>query len=186
LIDNGSPRTVAFSGELAVRVDESQYAAGYGPCLDAARRGEKIRVDDLRDEAARWPDYVPPALAAGVLSSLSLPLNVNDRLIGAVNIYSLDSHTFKGAPEESAAALAQYGGVLLSNANIYYQATSMAEQMQQAMSSRAVIEQAKGVLMAQRHCTADEAFDALVRLSQESHRKLRDVATSIIEGLSQA
>ncbi|MFL6241187.1 MAG: GAF and ANTAR domain-containing protein [Actinomycetes bacterium] len=183
LTDNGAPRTAAFSGGLALRVDESQYDAGYGPCLDAARSGEMIVVQDLAAESTRWPDYVPPALAAGIRASISAPLRVDDDVIGALNIYSTTRESFEDEAVRTAATLSRYAGIVLTNADHYYRATSMAEQLQQAMESRAVIEQAKGILMAQRGCSSSAAFDMLVRLSQQSHRKLREIAAALVEGI---
>jgi GAF domain-containing protein len=185
LIDQAAPRTVAFSGELALRVDESQYAAGYGPCLDAARLGVPIVVADLHHED-RWPDYVPAALESGVRASVSVPLRVDDNLIGALNVYSPEAKSLDAKAERTAVELAQHAGAVLTNANNYYRATSLAEQMQTAMQSRAVIEQAKGILMAQRRCGPEEAFDLLVRLSQESRNKLRDVAQGLVDRVIEA
>ncbi len=78
---------MAASGQLAVDVDERQYEAGYGPCLDAVRLGEKVVVTDLAQET-RWPAYVPRALEAGVAASVSIPLPIEDRHIGAMNVYT--------------------------------------------------------------------------------------------------
>jgi GAF domain-containing protein len=186
LTDHGEPRTAAFSGELALRVDESQYSTGQGPCLEAARTGQVITLNDLRADADRWPEYAPPAIEAGVRGSISVPLNVNEQVIGALNIYAVEPNAFEPAMVEGAVALAKYAGIVLSNADNYYRAASMADQLQQAMESRAVIEQAKGILMAQRRCNEVAAFSILVRLSQESHRKLRDVATALVEGVIDA
>src|SRR3954451_581169 len=87
LTENGAPRTAAFSGELALRVDETQYATGHGPCLEAARTGQTIIVGDLRVEANRWPDYSRPAMEAGIRASISAPLRIAESVIGALNIY---------------------------------------------------------------------------------------------------
>ena len=77
--------------------------------------------------------------------------------------------------------MAAYAGIVLNNVGLYFSATSRADQMAEAMRSRAVIEQAKGILMGQRQCNSDEAFSILVRLSQQSHRKLRDVAMALVD-----
>jgi GAF domain-containing protein len=184
MIDEDAPRTVAFSGKVALDVDESQYAAGYGPCLDAAREGVVIIVDDLRTET-RWPDYVPAALEAGVRSSISAPLRVDEQVVGAMNVYSPEPDSGDSEAVRTAVELAQYAGIVLTNADNFYRAANLAEQMQRAMETRAVIEQAKGILMAQRRCTAEDAFGLLVRLSQESHRKLRDVAQALVDGATE-
>jgi GAF domain-containing protein len=159
---------MASSGQLATDVDERQYAAGYGPCLDAVRLGEIVSVPDLAHET-RWPDYVPRALEAGVAASVSVPLPIEDRHIGAMNIYTRQTEIFDDAAIETARTIAGFAAVALVNADRYQKSTTLANQLEEALQSRAVIDQAKGILIAQHHCTADEAFDMLVRLSQHGN-----------------
>jgi GAF domain-containing protein len=181
----GTPVTVASSGALAEAVDERQYAVDAGPCLDAARTGRMLVVSDFATED-RWPEYVPKAREAGVGSSLSVPLLLDDRPIGAFNAYARAARAFDNPKAHRLAEdLAAYAGIVLNNAELYFTATSRADQLAMAMQSRAVIEQAKGILMAGRRCGADEAFDILVRLSQQSHRKLRDVAAALVRETSE-
>jgi GAF domain-containing protein len=179
-VQNGRPATAAFTGQLALDVDESQYQAGYGPCLDAIRLGQMIMVDDQATEP-RWPEYSPKAAEAGVGSSLSVPLSVDDRHGGAFNIYSLRTHAFDATAVEQAQELAGYAAIVLNNAHLYFTTASRAEQMAEAMKSRAVIEQAKGVLMGARHCNAEDAFTILVNLSQDTHVKLHTVAQTVVD-----
>jgi GAF domain-containing protein len=175
--------TAASTAAFANAVDESQYAAGYGPCLEALRTGETVVVEDQETET-RWPRYSPEAAAAGVGSSVSVPLLIEDKHVAALNIYGEAPHAFSRDAVRMAEDLAVYAAVVINNADLYFGATSKAEQMTEAMASRAVIEQAKGVLMGGRRCDADEAFGILVKLSQQSHRKLRDVAQTIIDQIS--
>jgi GAF domain-containing protein len=179
-VQNGQPVTAAFTGTLALTVDESQYDAGYGPCLDAIRLGQTVTVDDQASEP-RWPEYTPKAIEAGIGSSLSVPLTVDDRHGGAFNIYALRPHAFDAAAVMQAEELASYAAIVLNNAHLYFSAASRADQMGEAMRSRAVIEQAKGILMGARNCNADEAFSLLVKLSQDTHRKLHAVAQTIVD-----
>lgn len=179
-VQNGQPTTAAFTGTLALNVDESQYETGYGPCLDAIRLGQTITVDDQTSEP-RWPEYGHKAVEAGIRSSLSVPLKIDDRHGGAFNIYALQPNAFDASAIMQAEELASYAAVVLNNAHLYFTANSRAEQMSEAMKSRAVIEQAKGILMGARHVNADEAFGILVQLSQDSHRKLHAVAQVIVD-----
>jgi transcriptional regulator with GAF, ATPase, and Fis domain len=110
-----------------------------------------------------------------------VPLVVNDRPVGAFNIYSLDPHAFPDDTVNAAEDLALYAAVVLSNAGLYFNASARAEQMTEAMRSRAIIEQAKGMLMVSRRCDADEAFTILVGLSQQTHRKLHVVAQTLVD-----
>jgi GAF domain-containing protein len=180
---NGKPKTVASSGDFAVEVDERQYDADTGPCLQALRQGETVLVDNLVAET-RWPEYTPGAIELGVGSSLSVPLQTAGTTIGAFNAYSLEPHAFDADAQDTAEKLAAYAAVAVNNASLYFTASSRADQMAEAMRSRAVIEQAKGMLMSARHCDADQAFEILVGLSSTSHRKLRDVAQAVVEEMT--
>jgi GAF domain-containing protein len=172
--------TAAHFGAMALAADELQYERGYGPCLDAGRGNVVLRVDDMRTEP-RWPDYAARVVETGVRSSLSVPLPYQGTSIGALNIYSSEVSAF--APAESLDAglqVAEAIAVAVLNADAHAQLTEQARNMRLAMDSRAVIEQAKGVLMAQRHVDADQAFDILREASQRYNRKLRDIAAGIV------
>jgi GAF domain-containing protein len=177
--------TAAHHGELALAADELQYERGYGPCMDAARGGVVLRVDDMRTEE-RWPDYVPRVLGTGVRSSLSLPLPYQGSTIGALDIYSTRPEAF-ASPESLAAGreVAETIAVAIVNADAHWQVSEQARNMRVAMESRAMIEQAKGVLMAQRRVPAEQAFEILREASQRYNRKLRDIATGIVESTQQ-
>ena len=176
----GEPLTMASSGQLASDVDERQYEVGSGPCLEAVRTGELIVVPDLTQEA-RWPGYVLKAIEAGVAASVSIPLPMEDRHIGVMNIYTRQKDVLDDDAIHTASTVAGFAAVALANAYRYEKSELLAAQLAEALQSRAVIDQAKGVLIAQHRCTADEAFDMLVKLSQTSNRKLRDVAAALVE-----
>jgi GAF domain-containing protein len=173
--------TAAHFGQMALDADELQYQEGGGPCMDAGRGGVVLRVDDMRTEQ-RWPDYVPRVLETGVRSSLSVPLPYQGSTIGALNIYSGQPAAF-ASPESLQAGLevAETIAVAVANADAHWQLSEQARNMRLAMESRATIEQAKGVLMAQRHVTAEQAFEILREASQRYNRKLRDIAAGILE-----
>jgi GAF domain-containing protein len=183
LLRNDKAFTAAYHGEMALAADELQYEKGYGPCMDAGRGGVLLRVDDMDDEE-RWPDYVANVRAAtGVRSSLSVPLPYQGISIGALNNYSSKVAAF-ASPESLKAGLevAEVVAVAVANADAHWQLGEHARNMRIAMDSRAVIEQAKGVLMAQRHVDAEQAFEILREASQRYNRKLRDIAQGIVEG----
>jgi GAF domain-containing protein len=178
--------TAAYFGDMALAADELQYERGYGPCMDAGRAGVVIRVDDMRTEQ-RWPDYTPRVLEVGVRSSLSVPLPYQGSTIGALNVYSSVPGAF-AAPESTEAGerVAEAIAVAIANADAHDRLAEQAENMRLAMESRAVIEQAKGVLMAQRGVDADGAFDMLRDASQRYNRKLRDIAAGIVQSTRRA
>ena len=178
--------TAAHSGEMALAADELQYAHGYGPCMDAGRGGVLLRVDDMRTEE-RWPDYMAHVVASTpVLSSLSVPLPYQGASIGALNNYSTVPGAF-ASPESIRAGtdVAEVIAVAVVNADAHAQLFDQARNMRLAMESRATIEQAKGVLMAQRRVDAEQAFEILREASQRYNRKLRDIAFGILESTQQ-
>jgi len=180
LVRDDKAYTAAYSGEMALAADELQYEEGYGPCLDAGRGGVILRVDDMRTEE-RWPHYVPRVLEQGVRSSLSIPLPYQGTSIGALNNYSTVPHAFAGPDSlEAGLDVAEVVAVAVANATAHAELGEQARHMRLAMQSRAVIEQAKGVLMAQRHVDADQAFEILREASQRYNRKLRDIAAGIV------
>ncbi|MGH3264452.1 MAG: GAF and ANTAR domain-containing protein [Trebonia sp.] len=185
LINSEQPCTAAFTGRLARDLDERQFEHGYGPCLDAAHTGETVIVDDMATEP-RWPDFTPAATMAWVRSSLSVGLTVQQRSIGALNLFSTNPGNFDADAAELARTFAGYAAVALANASLYASTAELAAQMGKAMESRAVIEQAKGVIMAQLRCDAATAFDAMVSRSQHTNRKLREIATDVITGATGA
>ena len=186
LVRGDEAYTAAHHGEMSLAADEMQYERGYGPCMDAARGRVILRVDDMKTET-RWPDYAPRVLEVGVRSSLSVPLPYQGASIGALNIYSSQVGSFTGAEATTAATeVAEAVAVAVVNADAHARVMDQAHNMRLAMESRAVIEQAKGVLMAQRGIDADEAFDTLRDASQRYNRKLRDIAAGIIESTRRA
>jgi GAF domain-containing protein len=177
LVDGGQPKTVVFTGQLAVHLDERQYETANGPCLDAAVSGETI-VIDTSDDNTGYPEFASAARRQGVTHGLSIGLPVPQRVVGALNLYASTTEAIRPDTVAQAQASASYAGVTVANAALY---TSTAEQMRTAMQTRSVIEQAKGILM-ERHGYSDYAvFKALSTLSQRSNRKLRDVAAAIVQ-----
>jgi GAF domain-containing protein len=174
--------TAAYHGDMALAADELQYQQGHGPCMDAGRAGVVLRVDDMHTEE-RWPDYVSRVrVDTPVRSSLSVPLPYQGSAIGALNIYSTHPAAF-ATPDSLAAGLevAETIAVAVANADAHSRLGEQARNMRLAMDSRAVIEQAKGVLMAQRQVDADVAFEILREASQRYNRKLRDIAEGIVD-----
>jgi GAF domain-containing protein len=176
---DGMPFTVSSSDNFAAKIDEIQYGADEGPCLDAMRQGATIQVEDLAGER-RWDRYRPHALAHGVASSLSMPLIAAGEVFGAMNLYSPRRAAFSAPIRQHALAFATQCSAALALA--VRQADQIAEhaQLAEAMASRSIIDQAIGILMAQQRCTAQCAFDLLRQASQHRNRRLRDIAVDIV------
>jgi GAF domain-containing protein len=179
LVRGRAAETAAYTGQLALSLDEWQYANGTGPCLEAAAELATVSVPKLaRDE--RWPEWAQHAVTTGVRSSLSVGLPIEERIDGALNLYGLREAAFDDEAVLLAETFAGYAAVALANATLYGVTAKLAQQLQTAMASRAVIEQAKGIIMGRRRCSAEEAFAVLTRISQDSNRKLRDVAAALV------
>ncbi|MFC3688014.1 GAF and ANTAR domain-containing protein [Aquipuribacter hungaricus] len=181
LVEDDRARTVAFTGELAVHLDERQYDRGFGPCLDASRSGRLVQVRDTADET-RYPDFARQAVRAGVTRSISVGLPVPGRAVGGLNLYARSGTGFDEEALAETHAFAAEAAVVLANAALLARTAEQVQQLRQAMASRSVIEQAKGMVMAARGCSEDEAFAELGQLSRRTNRKLRDVAQEVVDG----
>jgi GAF domain-containing protein len=177
---DGKPETIATTDPMIEKIDQVQYDFDSGPCLDAFRTGGVYRIDDTEDEK-RWCEFARAASAHGIHSTLSLPLMADGEGIGALNLYSREVEAFGPAQEAQARRFSEPAAVVVANAHIFWECRRLAENLEAAMGSRAVIEQAKGILMARQGIDADTAFDMLRRASQRENVKLRDVARRLVE-----
>jgi GAF domain-containing protein len=180
----GGATTTAATDALALRCDTAQYDLSNGPCLQAASERTVVVVDDLSDDP-RWPDYGPRAVEAGARSSLSVPLQIA-AVRSALNIYATERAAFDRWAVVVAEALTTYAAIGLANADVFARTSAQVTQLQEAMASRAVIEQAKGMVMLEHGCSAEDAFEALVQQSMTTNRKLRDVARGVVARSQQA
>jgi GAF domain-containing protein len=183
LIRNKKAGTVATTGGMAAPLDELQYEAGYGPCMDAGRDNELKYIEDAASET-RWPRYLPPAREHGLGSSLSIPLPVENYLVGALNLYSQRPAAFEPSSVVLGEALAGHITAALSHAEARREHRTRAENLERAMTTRSVIEQAKGIIMVQRKCTAGDAFDILRQISMAENVRLAEVAAQLVESAS--
>jgi GAF domain-containing protein len=178
LVEN-KPTTFVYTGQLALDLDESQYAEGYGPCLHAARTGEPVEISDARTDS-RWPGYMEQAVARGSLSSLSLPLGSSEHMAAGLNVYAREAEGFDEDGRRTATEFARFAGVAVANMYAYRSAREMADNLEKALQSRAIIDQAKGVLIERHKLTPGQAFELLAQASMRTNRKLRDVADHLV------
>ncbi len=176
--------TVASSDARAERLDETQYEGGAGPCLQALNTGKTVISADTATEA-RWPAYTASAAGDGLRCSMSLPLTASGVTFGAMNVYGFDHPNLFGETEQRQYRLfaAQAAGSLRLATRQAGDTKTLA-QLEEALSSRTVIDQAIGVLVDRHQLSTDQAFALLRQQSQTSHRKLRDVATDLVTGAS--
>jgi GAF domain-containing protein len=178
--EQGKPATVAASDDWAKSLDELQYVEHEGPCIDCWRSGIVLRVRDLADDS-RWPFYGPRAAALGARSSVSLPLAAEGKIVGALNLYATEPDSFDTQSLAIAELLAAHVAMAMQVAAAFFGQRDLSTQLREAMESRAVIEQAKGILMMQHKVSADAAFELLRGASQQSNTKLRDVAQRVVD-----
>jgi GAF domain-containing protein len=147
--------------------------------VEATRTGQEITVVI---PSSVWPHFSEQAGQAGVQSVWSLPLNLRDRTTGALNLYSTTRRSWDDPAAGAARGLARQAAVVLANATTLMTVQLRNQQLQQAVESRDLIGQAKGILMARQSISADEAFDILRRASQRANWKLRDIAADLVAG----
>nr|WP_319802109.1 GAF and ANTAR domain-containing protein [Actinoplanes cyaneus] len=174
------PRTVAFSGDRAPVLDERQYETGRGPCLDAALTGGIISIPDTATDRT-YEAFSAACHRHGVRRVLAVGLPGPQWIIGALNFYGTGDRPFDDEVRAAATLFATRAAVLVANAATYEDSVELTADLEQAMASRAVIEQAKGIVMADKGCTPDEAFRVLATISSRSNVKLREVAQRLVD-----
>jgi GAF domain-containing protein len=184
LIQRKKPVTVASSEEGAVRLDETQYGAGDGPCLFAIRNRVVVHIPDLAKEH-RWPSYTAAALEAGVGSSLSVPLVLEGEAEAGLNLYSTRSKGFSGEDINTVEAYAYHASKALRLAVRISQLAEAKTHLTAALESRTTIDLATGAIMAQNRCNQETAIKILKIASSTRNVKLRDIAASVVASLSQ-
>jgi GAF domain-containing protein len=180
MIVDDKVKTGVFTDEEAVEIDDVQYSTGQGPCLDAFRNLRVNRIESTETDD-RWPAFSAAAAAHGIASTISVPVIARDRAVGALNVYSRRAGAFDDDSEARLSVFANQSAIVLANAQLYWDARTLNENLNQAMRSRATIDQATGILMAQTNLSPEAAFGLLVQASQRENRKLREIALEIVE-----
>ncbi|MGW0536205.1 GAF and ANTAR domain-containing protein [Streptomyces sp. NPDC003032] len=179
-------RTAAASDDMVHRFDQDQYDLGEGPCLATLHSGEAHAITDMRTEE-RFGSFPARAQAHGILSLLALPLTPPGLgTSGVLNLYASEKDAFPPAVRDQAAVFASYAAGALGVAQKIANQTRFSTDLQAALVSRTVIDQALGIIMGQQRCTAERAFQILGRASQNRNMKLRDVAAGLITQVSGA
>ncbi len=182
---SGTPTTVSAAGEIVRRFDEIQYALDEGPCLEAYRTQNAVLVENLAGEA-RWPRFTAAALGHGLSGVVATPLTAHGARLGALNVYTQQGWVFDETSVSTATLFAEQAAIVLANAEAFARVTSAATNLGEALSSREVIDMAKGIVMARRGCDPRAAFDVLRQVSQTEHRKLHDVALALVTEVSRS
>ena len=176
----GKTHTFGKTDQWVLEIDNSQYVAGEGPCLQAIRDGEVHEIVDLRTDD-RWPVFKAAALEAGLRASYSIPLSVRDKTIGALNLYSRSEGPFPEGAKAAVEVVAAQGAIALANAQTLQATKRLVEQLEVAIESRETIGAALGIVMERENVSEQEAFEMLKSASQNTNVKLREVAKMIID-----
>lgn len=176
----GSAGGWVYTGPDSVsRLHREQLQSDTGPVTEAVRYGEARRVDDMAREQ-RWPTACSAMAEAGFGSCLVLPLRTDRNPGGALVVYGKDADAFAGSGHDIALLFAAQGGVAVRNATAYRNCRQLVANLQIALESRAVIEQAKGILVAEQGCDPESAFKELSKMSQNTNRKVREIAAELV------
>jgi GAF domain-containing protein len=178
--DRGGRRDGARTDGDGPGLDRLQLALGEGPIFDAMRTCTPVRVDALRAED-RWPEFCTRAAQMGTGSCLVVPLLLHEDPIGALNLYGDDEGAFDEDAERVGTMFAAQAAVVLANARLHQACVDLTGQLEQALESRAVIDQAKGILMERQGIGPGDAFEALRRRSQAENRKVRELAQELVD-----
>jgi GAF domain-containing protein len=165
-------KTLAATGELPRAADHAQYDLGEGPCLDTLYEQQTVRLSDLNIEK-RWPRFVVRARELGVGSMLSVQLFVDGENLGALNLFSRQPDAFSDESEHVALLFASHAAVAMSGERAR-------GHLQAAVTTRELIGQAQGILIERFKVTSEMAFHMLMLASQNSNRKLRDIAEELV------
>ena len=179
LLEADRPQTVVATDGFVTAVDDIQYGLNEGPCVSAVAQGRTFTSGNLGGEP-QWPHFGPRVGRLGVHSALSLPLVLPGQVLGALNVYAHDRDVFNEHAISMGEAFSPQAAVSVHNAQLLGQAERLVAQLQQALTSRAEIDQALGVMMSRTGVTAQEAFDKLRVQSQTRSVKLTDVAREIL------
>jgi GAF domain-containing protein len=183
LDDKEQPSTIAATDEKTYELDRRQYLLRDGPCMDAAQR-QTVNRWNLHEAEQRWPEFTDLAGELGLHSYLSAGLGLPGRRLGALNLSSRDPDGFSQLDEELISLFTVPAAAAIVVLGRYFEARNLAAQLEQALQSRAVIDHAIGIVMAESRCDADQAFAILSRASNNRNIKLRDLAIEIVMQVS--
>jgi transcriptional regulator with GAF, ATPase, and Fis domain len=176
----GALHLLAASSQETRNVELFQLQRAEGPCLDCYHTGTLVSVSDLSKETARWPQFVPAALAAGFASVHAVPMRLRDTVLGALNLFGTSVGALGADDLDLAQALAHVASVALVQDKASADKDLIVTQLNTALTSRVVIEQAKGVLAQTGQLDMEHAFSALRRYARDHNQRLSDVAAAVV------
>jgi GAF domain-containing protein len=180
LVDRGQVlRNLAVSDPRAALLEELQAEHEEGPCVDAFDDKEPVAADDLSRED-RWPAFSPDAARRDLLAVLASPIPYSEQAVGVVAVFATEPHPWTGAEREAIVAFTELVALLILNAMEATERGRLAAELQVALDSRVVIEQAKGVLVGRHGLTTRQAFERLRRAARDQRRPLAEVSRAVV------
>ena len=176
----GGLRLIASSDERMRLLELFELQGAQGPCLDAFSTGRAVQAN-AADSLARWPVFAPRASGAGFQVMCAVPLRVRTDVIGALNLFRGSDEPFTGAEMEIAQAMAEMAAIGLIQERALRERNLLAAQLQAALNSRVIIEQAKGMIAEYLTMTMDDAFTLLRTYARHNNRKLSDIAGDVVD-----
>jgi transcriptional regulator with GAF, ATPase, and Fis domain len=178
----GDLRVVAASSEAARLLELFQLQNDEGPCLDCFRTGQPVCAADLDAEAQRWPRFAATAVSSGFAAVQALPMRLRDQVIGALNLFRASPGAFDPGDVRIGQALADVATISLLHERSLRHGDILNEQLQTALNSRVVIEQAKGKLAERLGLDMEQAFRLLRDYARSHNLRLADLAQAFIDG----
>jgi GAF domain-containing protein len=178
----GDLRVMASSSEAARLLELFEVQSQEGPCLDCYRTGQPVVNQDLATVNGRWPRFAAEALAAGIHAVHALPMRLRGNVIGALNLFHTEPVQMREADVEAAQALADVATIAILQHRAALEAQVLNEQLNHALNSRIVIEQAKGVIAERQGLDMEQAFARLRAHARNHNRRLAEVAFDVING----
>lgn len=172
----------AASSDVAAAVDLFELQAGQGPCYDAYVEARRVMETDLHGGEQRWPAFASKALAAGYSAVFAFPLRLRGECVGAMNLFRREPGEFAPADIDVAQGLANIATIGLLSRRQLTTAETLSAQLQHALDSRVLIEQAKGVLAERADLPPDEAFDRIRRHARANNQKLSETCEAVVDG----
>jgi GAF domain-containing protein len=178
----GDLRVMASSSEAIRLLELYELQAQEGPCLDCYRTGEPVVNQDLATIDGRWPRFAAEALAAGFHSVHALPMRLRGTVIGALNLFHIESGEMRQADLTAAQAMADVATIAILQHRAAVGAQALNDQLTHALNSRIVIEQAKGIVAERQNLDMEQAFSTLRNHARHHNLRLADVARDVIAG----
>lgn len=178
----GTLNLIAASTQQVRVLELSQLQNAEGPCLDAYRTRTPVQCPDLASARDLYPAFAPAALAAGFAAVHAMPMRLREQAIGAMNLFSTESRALDAETAELGQALADVATIGILHERAFRRHEVITQQLQNALNSRIIIEQAKGVLAARLHLGIEDAFAVLRDYARDHNLKLADVADAVTRG----